>query len=394
MLIPRAERTSWIQLRQIPGLGPVAYLRLLRAFGSAQAVLEQPVERLRQAGLSPALAERLCEHRAKSAREQCEAELARAEAQGVRLVLYSEPDYPVNLKAIYAPPPYLYVRGELRPEDRLAVAIVGTRKATADGIQMAGHLAAALARRGLTIVSGFARGIDSAAHRAALEAGGRTLAVLGSGLEQCYPPENRALFEQVPKQGAIVSELPLEAPPARKNFPPRNRIIAGLTIGVIVVQAPAKSGALISARAAMEQNREVFAVPGPVPSGRFAGCHRLIKDGAALVENEWDVLEALTSEIDQISDEIGLGEEAPLPAERPTAVAALPARPAPLAPPSLSGEERELWNALAEAPTHIDLIARRSGLEIARVSRLLTALQLKQLVGQSAGMLFYKVVSA
>jgi len=389
--IARAERASWIQLRRIPGLGPVLLLRLIRAFGSAQAVLEQPVESLRQAGLSAAVAEKVLEGRSPSARKQAEAELDRAEAGGIRVILYNESDYPVNLKSIYAPPPYLYVRGELQAQDRLAVAIVGTRKPSRDGLQMAAQLATGLARRGLTIVSGFARGIDSAAHRSALEAGGRTLAVLGSGLEQCYPPENRPLFEQVPEQGAILSELPLEAPPERKNFPPRNRIIAGLTIGVIVIEAPAKSGALISARAAMEQNREVFAVPGRVQDGRCSGCHQLIKDGAALVENEWDVLQALTTEIEQLSAEIGLAEEAPPPAEPEKVVPALPARAATPARPALTGEEEKLWNTLGGEPMHIDLISRRSGMEIARVSRVLTGLQLKQLVGQSAGMQFYRV---
>ena len=186
---------------------------------------------------------------------------------------------------------------------------------------MAGRLAAALVRRGLTIVSGFARGVDSAAHRGALEAGGRTLAVLGNGLSRCYPPENRPLFEQLPEQGALLSELPYDAPPERKNFPSRNRIIAGLCLGVIVIEAPERSGALITARAAMDQNREVFAVPGSIADGRSSGCHQLIKDGAALVENEWDVLQALTGEIERISEEIGMAaltappktEQAPVP---------------------------------------------------------------------------------
>ncbi len=389
---PRADRVAWLQLRQIPGLGPVLLLRLIRAFGSAQAAWEQSVESLQQAGLSAALAQKVRQSCSPSARAQAEAELDQAERNGIRIVLYNEADYPVNLKSIYAPPPYLYIRGELQPQDRLAIAMVGTRSPSRGGLRMAGQLAGALAQRGLTIVSGFARGIDSAAHRGALEAGGRTLAVLGSGVECCYPPENRELFEQLPERGAILSELPLGAPPERKNFPPRNRIIAGLCIGVLVIEAPVKSGALISARAAMEQNRDVFAVPGSVERGLSGGCHQLIRDGATLVENEWDVLQALTMEMEQIANEIGLAEEAPSASRRAEAtVPQLPVRKQQV--PALTSEEEQLWSALGEAPTHIDLISRRSRMEIAQVSRILTGLQLKHLVGQAAGMQFYRVVS-
>ena len=399
MEVTRSERIAWIQLRQTPQLGPVRLLRLIRAFGSAESVLGQPAGQLEQAGVPRQVARAVAQRATEAARQEAEQEYARAEQNGIRILLYVEPDYPVNLKSIYAPPPYLYIRGELKSEDRLGVAIVGSRRAGREGIQMAEQLAAALARRGLTIVSGFARGVDSAAHRGALEAGGRTLAVLGNGLSRCYPPENRPLFEKLPEHGALLSELPYEAPPERKNFPSRNRIIAGLCLGVVVVEAPERSGALITARAAMDQNREVFAVPGRVADGRCSGCHQLIKDGAALVENEWDVLQALTGEIERLSEEIGMAAlSAPPktgPAETPLRTQALPRQapsPAKSARPAFSDEEETLWDVLDTQPVHIDLLCRRSGMEISRVSRVLLGLQLKQLVRQEAGMQFCKTL--
>lgn len=388
----RAERVAWIQLRQIPQLGPVRFLRLIRSFGSAQVVFDQPASRLKEAGVSASLAEDICRGNNTKTRMEAEQELDKTAQKGIRILLYNEPDYPINLKSIYAPPPYIYVQGELKPQDRLAVAIVGSRRCDREGLQIAGELAEGLARKGITIVSGFARGIDSAAHRKAIEAGGRTLAVLGNGLNYCYPPENKDLLKQLPSHGAVLSELALDTEPRRENFPPRNRIIAGLSLGVIVVEAPERSGALITADVALQQNREVFAVPGSVKSGCHAGCHRLLKEGAILVENEWDVLQALAGTIERITAEIGLEEvEKPQQATAPPVMQELPFMKQP-APPVLSSEEQTLWNILPDTPMHIDHLARLAGLEVSKVLRLLLGLQLKQLVRQSAGMQFSKAV--
>ena len=272
--------------------------------------------------------------------------------------------------------------------------MVGSRKATRDGILISGQLAKGLAQRSLTVVSGFARGIDSVAHRGAIEGGGRTLAVFGCGLRTCYPPENKELYSLIPEHGALISELPMDAPPERKNFPPRNRIIAGLGIGVVIVEAPKKSGALITAKYAKEQNREVFAVPGRVPGGYSAGCHELIRDGAILVENEWDITSAITTEIEQISNEIGMIEQdtvtEPVLPEK-SLWDELPRSESRKSPP-LTKEEDQLWSILTENPTHIDHLARKSGFEVSKVTRLLLGLQLKQLVRQEAGMQFLKAV--
>lgn len=390
----RAERAAWLVLRRIPQVGPVHFLRLVRVFGTAEAVLQQSSDSLRQAGFSPRIIQGILQGSQDDNRwKEAEAELERAAQDGCRILLHSDPDYPVNLRGIYAPPPYIYIRGTIEPRDRMAVAVVGSRKAGRDGIQMAGEIATGLSRRGITVVSGFARGIDSAAHRGAVDAGGRTLAVFGNGLRHCYPPENREMFEKVPEHGALISELPLDTPPEPRNFPPRNRIIAGLGLAVLVVEAPVKSGALITAHFAREQNRDVFAIPGRVPGGRSGGCHQLIKDGALLVENEWDILAALEREMERISDEIGLAEETPVPAVQPEVkaeIADLPLLRAAQPKPQLSGDEAKLWDFLTDSPTHIDHLSRRSGMEISKVARILLGLQLKQLVRQAAGMQFYR----
>lgn len=356
--------------------------------------MRQSSDSLRQAGFSPRIIQGILQGSQDDNRwKEAEAELERAALDGCRILLHADPDYPINLRGIYAPPPYIYVKGTIEPRDRIAVAVVGSRKAGRDGIQMAGEIATGLSRRGVTVVSGFARGIDSAAHRGAVEAGGRTLAVFGNGLRHCYPPENREMFEKVPEHGALISELPLDTRPEPRHFPPRNRIIAGLGLAVLVVEAPVKSGALITAHFAREQNRDVFAIPGRVPCGRSAGCHQLIKDGALLVENEWDILAALDREMERISDEIGLAEEAPVFAaqsEAGTGIVDLPLLRAAQPKPSLSRDEAKLWDFLSDSPMHIDHLSRQSGMEISKVARILLGLQLKQLVRQAAGMQFYR----
>jgi DNA processing protein len=288
---------------------------------------------------------------------------------GVRVIVWGDPDYPTRLQEIASAPPVLYVRGTLESADEAAVAIVGARHATAYGETVAGELAGELSRRGLTIVSGLARGIDAAAHRGALEAGGRTIAVLGSGLDRIYPPEHRGLAEGVTAAGAVVSEFPLGTAPLRLHFPRRNRIISGLSLGVIVVEASVGSGALITAHHALEQGREVFAVPGRVHARYSEGCNRLIKAGAKLVETWEDVLSELVPHL-----------------KRRTAVR--PAVPPPPVPPALTAEEQRVFDLLAAGPLHIDALIVRAGLGGGRVASALVGLEMKGVVRQLSGKVF------
>jgi len=280
-------------LTMVPGVGPHTCRALLERFGTASAVLDAPLGSLRTVpGVGTALAERI----ARARRElDPAADLELCRQAGVAVIARGDPAYPAALEQIPDPPCLLYCRGTLTARDALAIAIVGSRRSTPYGMRIAERLAAALARVGLTVVSGLARGIDAAAHRGALKAGGRTLAVLANGLAQVYPPEHEALAREIaaPGAGAVLSEMPMRQAPLAGLFPQRNRLISGLSLGVVVVEATPRSGSLSTAHHAMEQNREVFAVPGPVDSLPSQGCHRLIRDGAKLVETVDDILEEL-----------------------------------------------------------------------------------------------------
>lgn len=291
----RKEQEAVLRLAHAEGVGAVTYRRLVRIFGSPQAALAAPEGRLLEVPDLGAASARAI--RAAADDPWAAGELRRAEELGVTLLCLGDESYPRTLLNTYDPPPVLYVKGAFQPADALAVAIVGSRQATPYGRKQAERLAAGLALAGFTVVSGLARGIDTAAHRGALvQPGGRTVAVLGNGLETCYPPENAELLEQIASGGgAVLSEVPFDAPPSSANFPRRNRIIAGLSLGVIVVEGKETSGALITARHAVDMDREVFAVPGPVDSPAARGPHRLIKKGAKLVEDIEDVLEELRS---------------------------------------------------------------------------------------------------
>jgi DNA processing protein len=278
-------------LSMVSGVGPNLFRALVERLGSPTAVLDAPLSRLRDVpGIGTKLAERIAAARREKNVEQ---ELAECDRLGVRLVTTDSEEFPASLKTIPSPPAVLYVRGTLMPRDMLAVALVGSRHCTHYGLRTAERLANSLARIGFTIVSGLARGIDAAAHRGALAGGGRTIAVLASGVGNIYPPEHADLAEQILKSGALVSEMPTHFEPIAGLFPQRNRIISGLSLGVIVVEAAQRSGALITTTHAKEQNREVFAVPGPVDSLASRGCHALLRDGATLVESAADVLDAL-----------------------------------------------------------------------------------------------------
>jgi DNA processing protein len=278
-----------VRLACVPGVGSVARQRLLERFGSPQGVFAaSPSELAGVPKVGPKLAQLIPEFATSKVAEET-FELCRR--RGVEILVEGGPGYPRLLSQIPDPPGMLFVRGRLEPCDALAVAIVGSRHATAYGRRVAHQLAGGLARAGYTIVSGLARGIDHAAHRGALDAGGRTLAVLGSGVLEIYPPEHADLAVEVVRQGALMSEAPPLSAPQAGAFPSRNRIVSGLTLGTVVVEAADRSGALITARLAGEQGREVFAVPGPIDSRTSRGCHRLIRDGAKLVETVDDILE-------------------------------------------------------------------------------------------------------
>jgi DNA processing protein len=284
------ERGCWAALNRVPGVGPARVRRLLSHFGTLADAWSAPPAVLAGAGVERRVAEALVALRSRTTPA---AELEQAQRAGARVLTWLDEDYPPRLATIPDPPPVLYVRGTLLAQDERAVAVVGTRRPTYYGRSLAGRLCEAFAGAGVCVVSGLARGIDTQAHRGALGAGGRTLAVLGHGPDILYPPENGRLAGQIAGAGALLTEYPPGTGPEAQNFPPRNRIISGLVAGVLVVEAGTQSGALITCRYAADQGRDVFAVPGPVTSPASDGCHRLIQDGAKLVREAADVLDEL-----------------------------------------------------------------------------------------------------
>ena len=362
---------EWLALRLVRGVGNVTYRTLLEHFGSPQAVFAAPLANLTAAGVSAEVGRAI---RGFDQWDTVEAELQRIAQARVRLVTRSDAKYPDNLSHIHDPPPFLYVHGCLQPEDRVAIALVGSRAASAYGRGVARELARGLARHGVTVVSGLARGIDAEAHRAALEAGGRTLAVLGSGLDVIYPKEHSALAQEMSQNGAVISEFSLASRPEAGHFPYRNRVISGLTLGTVVIEATEKSGSLITARCALEQNREVFAVPGNVTAGRSRGPHQLIKQGAKLVENVEDILSEIVPA---------------LPPGLPLAAQTAQNEPA-VDLVNLEPDEVRLVNVLDGEPVHVDVLIARSSLSPARVLEVLLGLELKGIVTQLPGTHFVK----
>lgn len=360
------EREAYIALNLVPGVGAVLVRQGVERLGSAAALFAAGPETLasvrgvgsaRAAGLAGEL--RMPDWRA---------EMARAEALGVRLVTFVDPGYPALLKAIHDPPLVLYVRGDPAALGCSAVAVVGTRAPTQYGRETARRLAFQLAQAGLTVVSGLARGIDTEAHRAALQARGRTVAVLGSALDQLYPAENRELAERIAADGgAVVSEYPLGRQADRQTFPMRNRIVSGLCGGVLVVEAGLTSGTLITAGQALDQGRSVMAVPGRIDSPASQGCHRLLRQGARLVESLDDVLEEM--------------QTLPGVAVRAASAAAAPAAPQP----ALDAVERTLLEALAEGECTVEALIQASGLPAGEVGARLMGLEMKRLVRRLPG---------
>lgn len=352
-----------LRLSMIEGVGPRIRSSLLMRFGDATAVLAATARELRSA---PGVGSKLISRILASGEIDVDAQLNLCREKGIDLLLAGTPDYPTRLSEIHDAPAVLYARGKLTPRDALAVGIVGSRHATRYGLRQAERLAASLARAGVTIVSGLARGIDAAAHRGALAAGGRTIAVLGSGLQRVYPPEHVGLAEEIAESGAVLTESPPETPPMPGAFPQRNRIISGLSLGAIIVEAPLQSGALITARLALEQEREVFAVPGPADSRASRGCHRLIRDGAKLVETAEDVLEEL----------------GPLPTPSPGPQGETVRRPAEL---MLNDAERAVLEAVSEEPTPVDQVIADAALAPAQVLATLSILEVRRLIRRCGG---------
>jgi DNA processing protein len=359
---PSPEVRALLVLHLVPGLGPMRTAALLERFGSAAAVLEATPEEMCEV---PLLGTKLAaEVRDGVRRADVEKELQLLERHGVHLVALGTPEYPEALATIPDPSHILYVRGTLEARDAKAVAIVGSRQCTTYGRRIAERLAGGLARAGYTIVSGLARGIDGVAHRAALQAGGRTIAVLANGLSRIYPPEHRGLADEVAAAGAVLSESAMGIGPLAPLFPARNRIISGLAQAVILVEAAERSGALITARHAAEQGRTAFAVPGPVDSEASGGTNRLIRDGAILCRGVEDVLE----ELEGVSARTQ--QQAPLPA-------------AP--PPGLDATQQRIWEFLGGPPRYLDEMAQQLELSVPQLSGTLLTLEMKKVVRRLPG---------
>ena len=364
------SREALVALNLIEHVGPVRVRQLLEHFGEAPAILAASKSQLLNVrNIGEETAEAIA-HWEKNI--DLAAELKRIADFGCHIVIQSDPQYPELLRQIYDPPFVLYVKGELLPKDKNAVALVGSRTTTHYGVEVARKLAYQLAYLGVTVVSGGARGIDSAAHQGALSAKGRTIAVLGTGINLVFPPENVELYERIAANGALITQFPFNRPPDKQSFPIRNRIVAGMTLGTVVVEANLTSGALITANFANEYGRQVFAVPGRIDSPRSKGCHELIKKGAKLCEGAEDIL----SEFEYL-----------FPASnRPAAVSETGVLPAL----TLSENEQRVYDALSNEESTTDEVIRRCSLPSSAVSVALLSLEMKRLVKQLPGKLFVR----
>jgi len=357
-MVSADELKYWVAFSGVAGIGRVRISQLREYFGSLQDAWRAPEGKLKQAGLDSRSIDALVTLRP---RISLDAEMEKLERYKVKVLVYEDSPYPSRLKEIYDYPPVLYVRGNLPADDEPCLAIVGTRRPTIYGRQVTEEVVADLARSEITIVSGLARGIDSVAHRAALDTGGKTVAVFASGLDIVYPGENAKLAQAIMEHGALVSEYPLGVKPRAENFPLRNRIMSGLSLGVLVVEAGERSGGLITAHQALEQNREVFAIPGSILSPASQGTNRLIQEGARLVRNYTDILQELNLTI--------VVQQAEIKEFHPA-----------------DEVESAILKQLSSEPNHIDEICRRSGLTMPEVSSTLAMLELKGIARQVGSM--------
>ena len=354
----------WLGFNLVKGIGPAKLRALLDYFGSIEQAWQATPMQLATIGIDRRTINSFIQTREKS---DLDAALAEVEKANVRLVCWDSAEYPTYLRSTPTPPPVYYIKGDITEADKWAIAIVGTRRLTAYGRQLTREITSGLVKRGVTIVSGLARGIDSIAHETALDMGGRTIAILGSGLNHIYPTENKGLAQRIMAgQGAVISEYPLNAQPEGKNFPPRNRIISGLSLGTVVIEAAQKSGALITAKFAQEQERTIYALPGNVNNVQSKGTNQLIQDGAKLITCAEDVLNDLN-----LHDVV----------EHQAVQLALPD----------SAEEAALLPHLMTQPVHVDDLSRSSGLPTALVSSTLTLMELKGVVEQVGGMQYVLV---
>jgi len=359
-----SENIPWVALTRVKGLGCVSFKKLVNHFADPTKSLSASAAELSAVeGLDGNVIDNLLRF---DDWDEVEREVRRASEAGVQIVPFGSPAYPARLRAIADPPPCLYLKGQLRADDDRTVAVVGTRSASDYGRRMARDLCRGLISLGFTVVSGMARGIDGVAHDTALGAGGRTIAVLGSGVDRAYPPEHEQLYERITVDGAVLSELPIGARPLAFNFPARNRLISGLSMGVVVVEATEKSGSLITAALAVEQGREVFAVPGEVGSSRSRGVHRLIRQGAKLVESVQDIIEEIAPQLSRPGGEAGTQRLRALPASAHT-------------------EARQTLALLHDCSLHIDEVIEATGLSASRVSQILLELELQGFVKQLPG---------
>ncbi|MDZ4672425.1 MAG: DNA-processing protein DprA [Phototrophicales bacterium] len=360
------ERYYWLGFNLISSMGVKRIEHLIAQFGTLQHVWNADEKSLKSAKLADKFIEKLLSQRKML---NLQAEYDKLNKLNIQFVIFSDDDYPTRLRNIPDPPPALYIRGDLLPKDSKALAVVGTRKCTRYGRDVSAELSEQLAKNGVTIISGLAEGIDASAHQGALKGGGRTLAICGCGLDRVYPAQHTALAKKIAENGALISEFSLGTPPIGENFPRRNRIISGLSLGVLVIEAPEKSGALITASVAAEQGREVFVIPGNITNNVASGTNKLLQDGAKLVTSAKDILDELNLEHTILQTRIKTESFVPS-----------------------SDEEALILKFISTDPTHIDDIIRQTGLNSSEVMGLLTILELKGLA-QSAGYMQYSLVT-
>lgn len=367
--MPLPEKAYVAALNSISGIGYKTFLVLTERFGTAEAVLKAEENQLKAKGCSETVIAKLLAGRKKVDAAKLYDKVL---SQGIDLITVFEPEYPLQLKNTPNPPTVLYIKGKL-PEATFNVAIVGTRMATVYGTRTARLLASQLAEKNVCIVSGMARGIDTAAHKGALEVQGPTVAVLGCGIDIIYPPENKSLAAEIAQEGAVISEFPLGMPPDKGNFPARNRIISGLSHGVLVVEAPKRSGALITADFALDQGREVFAVPGPISSRSSQGCNQLIKEGAKLVQGVEDILEEIqgVSAIENLWVRTGVSRN-----------------PSVETKPPLDKRIKKILHLLSGGPVFLDELCVHCGMPPSEMNIIITKLEMDRLVYKSGGRIF------
>ena len=369
-----ASLEAWMKLRAIEGVGDHIVLALVREWQSPDAVLRASAGDLIERGCSTRLAEAIVRGPDRDACRRIASELHDIERTGIEVRSMLDANYPARLLMIPDPPPLLYVAGSLQASDELAIAVVGARRGTAAGRVVTEQLAGGLAEAGFTIVSGLARGVDAAAHRGGLAAGGRTVAVLGCGLGRTYPPEHQRLRDEIEEHGAVVSELSFDAPPHSGHFPRRNRIISGLSFGVIVTEAAIDSGSLITARLAADQGREVFAVPGFVNEETSRGTHALIKEGATLVEQAQDVIDVIAPQLEPaIRSRVSAARSPHVPVE------------------NFGNHERLVYDALSYEPLTVDHLLERTRLPVPSVMASLLSLELRRRVRQLPGQRYLRM---